>query len=456
MPRIFPPEILSRFVLHLDPDDEDDIQALRILAITSSVFLQSCRSVIFYHIKLDDSRNHTNLNSPSPGERLLNLMNSSPWVAKYVKKITIYDVLYASWLSNDSKVAQALNKLKLEQIEHFVLHRGYRTQWLLLPAEIKAAIMKIFQSPALVHLSVRRTPMSLLGVVRPTLKHLELLETVANSDEYIKPVPRDSPLIIRTLHIQHAHDLGGNIRWLVDSEKNDVKVDALEKLNLTATNDEDFRHIPMLLEACKTSLKTFEFEPFHEVCQSSPELPFLTHKYLLTQGTADPRSNFFDIAVCTALETLSITVNVTVPNFEGDRNCLQWTANFISSISKSNVTRIHVFLQWELSDAPGDIENTASSLFFSGLGHYLRTLGTAACNTQKYPRIQSLDVELKSTNPVNDDTPHIMRFVNRSFERIPRPELVKLRAQPRKLSSLVVFRGIHRLFFIDEPDGSWP
>ncbi|KAJ2915881.1 hypothetical protein MD484_g4539, partial [Candolleomyces efflorescens] len=432
MPGNVPPEILSRFVLHLDPDDEDGLEALKTLAITSSVFLQPCRSVIFHHIKLDDWRNHTNMNAPSPGEKLLNLVNSSPWVAKYVKKISIFDVLYASWLSNDLKVAQALNKLNLEQIEHFVLHRGYRTKWLMLPAEIKAVIMKVLQSPALVNLSVRRTPMALLGIVQPTLKHLELLETVANSDEYIKPVPRDSPLVIRTLHIQHAHDLSGNIQWLVD-RANPVKVDALEKLSLVATNDEDCRHIPMLLEACKTSLKTFEFEPFAQVCQSSPEPSSLTHQYyLLTQRAANPRSHFFDIAACTALDTLSVTVGVAVANFEGDRNCLEWTSNFISSISKSNLTRIHLLLEWDLSDAPGDIENTTDSRFFNGLAHYLRILGIAACNSQKYPCIRSLDVEIKSTNPVHDDTPHIIRLVNRSFERIPRPDLVKLSALPHE------------------------
>ncbi|RXW16827.1 hypothetical protein EST38_g9013 [Candolleomyces aberdarensis] len=414
MLRILPPEILSRFVLFLYADEEEDIQALRTLAVTSSVFLQPCRSVIFYHIKLDDMKNqtrlHPNPNRKSPGEKVLDLVNSAPWVAKYCKKITIYDVFYTSWLSNDLKVAEALNKLNLQQIEHFVLHRGYRTQWLLLSPEIKAVIMKICQSPALVRLSVRRTPMSLLGVVRPTLKHLEILETVASPDEYIKSVPRDSPLSIQTLHIQHAHDLGGNIEWLVNSAKNDIRLDGLEKLHLVATNSDDHSRVPMLLEACKTSLKTFNFDPYPEI--------------------SDPRSHFFDVAVCTALETLSMRVEATTPDFEGERNSLQWASNFISRISKSNVIRIHLLLEWELSDAPGDIENTSPSLFFSSLAYYLRTLGTAVCNTQKFPRIQELDIELKSTNPVSDDTPHIERFVKQAFECIPTPDLVTLRAQP--------------------------
>ncbi|KAJ2936524.1 hypothetical protein H1R20_g570, partial [Candolleomyces eurysporus] len=414
MPRILPPEILSRFVRFLDADEEEDMHALKTLAITSSVFLRSCRSGIFYHIKLEDTKNqtrsHPSSDRKSPGEKVLDLVNSTPWVTKFVRKISIYDVSQPSWLSNDLKVAEALNKLNLEQIEHFVLHRGYRTQWRQLSPEIKAVIMKICQSPALVRLSVRRTPMSLLGVVRPTLKHLEVLETAASPDEHIKPVPRDSPLSIRTLQIRHAHDLGGNINWLVDSAKNEVRLDSLEKLHFLSTSEKDHDRVPMLLEACKTSLKILNFDPHPAI--------------------SDPRSHFFDIAICTALETLFVKVDVTTPDIEGRRNCLEWTSNFISRISKSNVIRIHLLLEWDLSDAPGDIEDTSRSLFFSSLAHYLRTLGTAVCSTQKYPRIQELDIELKSTNPVGDDTPHIERFVKQALERIPTPDLVTLRAQP--------------------------
>jgi hypothetical protein len=43
-----------------------------------------------------------------------------------------------------------------------------------------------------------------------------------------------------------------------------------------------------------------------------------------------------------------------------------------------------------------------------------------------------LDVELKSRNPFEDDTPHIERFVKLSFEHIPRPDLVTVKVLPRR------------------------
>lgn len=275
MGKILPAEVLSRFVLALDAEKEEDLKTLRSLAVTSSVFLQPCRSRLFYHIKLDHFKNQTRLepapNCKTPGEKILDLVNGSPWVAKYVKKISIFDAFYTSWLTDDLKVAEALNKLNLEQIEHFVLHRSYRSKWVMLPSPIKDLIVKICQSPVLVSLSVRVVPISLLGVVRPTLKDLEILEaTIANSSDYIEPVPRDSPLNIRSLHIQHAHDLDGNIKWLVNSEKNGVKVDGLEKLVVNFTSGRDHGRVSKLLEVCKTSLKTFGFAPYQEICQFPP------------------------------------------------------------------------------------------------------------------------------------------------------------------------------------------
>jgi hypothetical protein len=98
-----PLELILLLLSYLDRKADQD--TLRSLSLTSLACLGPCQSIIFYHIKLD---------SLDSGRRLLSLLSSSPWIAGYVKRVTISDAVDAAskngWLRADPNLALALRK----------------------------------------------------------------------------------------------------------------------------------------------------------------------------------------------------------------------------------------------------------------------------------------------------------------------------------------------------------
>lgn len=262
----FPLELVLLVASHVNQD------TLKNFSLTASVFRDFCQSAIFSHILLSTSSS-TNAQGETPGERLLALLSSSPRLIPYVKRITIsdFDNPWASWLTNDMKLAEALDKLDLTKIEGFELERNYRAQWIQLNHSVRRIIVEICRSPALVDLSLSWAPLALVGVCGPALKRLKAHDCSVGS--YAADIaPQPSVISLETLQIYHYFDLDGVIRFFLDSTQ--IRVDALRSAHITVSFMRDYIHVPSLLEKCRNSLETLTLVPCTEIsCTPSTFMP---------------------------------------------------------------------------------------------------------------------------------------------------------------------------------------
>lgn len=263
---ILPPELLTHVISYLH-EEKEDRKTLSNLPLACSHFHELCRPALFSHIRLAPLEVLSADRRP-PSERLLELLTSAPWVAQHVKRLTIPNNagIASNWLPDDIKLTEALAKLDLHRIVQFSFEKTGDAPWVMFFPAAVDVILKICQSPNLVHLSFTRAPLALVGVCSPSLKHLEAMHcSPPDIEDNVTPIPRSSPITLETLRLSCSWDLHKNVRYLLD-EGNQIKLNALRMLHVVAKSGYDHDEVPKLLGACKESLKTLIFEPCPFIC----------------------------------------------------------------------------------------------------------------------------------------------------------------------------------------------
>ncbi|KAJ3518397.1 hypothetical protein NMY22_g13698 [Coprinellus aureogranulatus] len=272
MSSAFPLELVLLVISHVDR--EQDQSSLKSFSQTSSTFRDLCQGYLFRHIVLAGSQSAT-AQRRTPGERFLDVLSSSPRLIPHVKQITISDFEnpWASWLPNDLKLAEALDKLDLKKIERFELKRNYRANWMQVQQPARRVIVEICRSPALVELSLWWSPLALLGACTPSLKHLRVHDcSVGVYASDIAPMRRSSAISLHSIRVYHSFDLDRVADYFLDCS-NQVQVDRLRMVHLTPSIPEDYGYMRKFLGACQNSVETLKMETCSENGMSPCTLP---------------------------------------------------------------------------------------------------------------------------------------------------------------------------------------
>ena len=113
LPQGLPPELLHRIVADIAGDNE----TLKALSLTSRLFLPAVRQRLFAHLIL---QNKAPLgNRKTPGQKLLELLQSSPSIAGYITVLTFSDAVpNTAWLANDVALVALVDKLQLDLLKN--------------------------------------------------------------------------------------------------------------------------------------------------------------------------------------------------------------------------------------------------------------------------------------------------------------------------------------------------
>ncbi|TEB29918.1 hypothetical protein FA13DRAFT_1814991 [Coprinellus micaceus] len=386
----------------------EDQESLRSFSRTSSVFLEPCQRILFSHIHLRTFQ-FASSQGATPGARFLDLLLSSPRLIPYVKQITIsdFDNPWASWLPNDLKLVEALDKLDLKKIETFDLKRNYRAKWVLLSQPVRRVIVEICQSPALVDLSLSWAPLALVSVCGPSLKRLRAHDCATGAYAAdITPIRRSTDISLENLQLYHPFDLAGVIKYLSDPSTQ-VRLEHVRTLHVRASVGDDYSRLPNLIQHCQSTLEVLKLEPCTD--------------------TIDGVADALRIPSCPRLTELDLEVDATTPNASGERICLAWTARAIAHIPPSNsIKAIRLQLSFDLSDVPGELNGATGTVLFSSL----RSISTSIVKPGSFPHLKNLDVEIHSTNPDDDDVESIRTWIIGALAMTPERDLLRLKVFP--------------------------
>lgn len=389
---------------------EKDMDTLKVLSSTASLFRDLLQRAIFSHIVLT-TPSSANATKFTPGERLLELLSSNPKLIPLVKRITIsdFDNPWASWLPNDLKLAEALDKLDVKKIEGFTLRRNYRASWLLLNHSVRRVIVEICRSPALVDLSLSWAPLALVHACEPSLKNLTAHDcSVGAYAADIAPSRLNAHISLESLKVYHEYGMESVINSLLNPPSQ-IRVDALRAVHITISEIDDYLHIPMLLERCKSSLEALTLVPSTDL------------------SSADIASSEYTVQLndFPMLRTLVLDVDATTPSFSGERMCLPWTASMLCSLPRnSNLEVIRLKLTFDLSDVPGGTDGEAGRLSL----HELRAFGNLVNQRESFPQLKTVEVEIHSTNPDDDDVDAIKEWVLDALAILPERNVLNLKA----------------------------
>jgi hypothetical protein len=410
----------------------EDQESLRSFSRTSSVFLEPCQRILFSHIHLRTFQ-FASSQGATPGARFLDLLLSSPRLIPYVKRITIsdFDNPWASWLPNDLKLVEALDKLDLKKIETFDLKRNYRAKWVLLSQPVRRVIVEICQSPALVDLSLSWAPLALVSVCGPSLKRLRAHDCATGAYAAdITPIRRSMDISLENLQLYHPFDLAGVIKYLSDPSTQ-VRLEHVRTLHVRASVGDDYSRLPNLIQHCQSTLEVLKLEP----CTDTSGFLSSTCAPDSDDVTVDGVVDALRIPSCPRLTELDLEVDATTPNASGERTCLAWTARAIAHIPPSNsIKAIRLQLSFDLSDVPGELNGATGTVLFSSL----RSISTSIVKPGSFPHLKNLDVEIHSTNPDDDDVESIRTWIIGALAMTPERDLLRLKAFPRTSSDVLL------------------
>ncbi|KAF5329174.1 hypothetical protein D9611_013178 [Ephemerocybe angulata] len=220
-------------------DAGNDQISLRNLCLASSIFLCPCQSILFKNILLSG----TNKSSPTTGQRLLELLERSPHIVKYVKSVNICEAppLFnrESWLSTDRALPEALNKLDIKRITSFslCLYGGNsRYPWQRVLPATQASIIEICPSTSLMELSLQQAPIPLIGLCGPSLKRLSVQDADLSTMSAVA-IPRTqrnskAKILLAHLHLGETSqytDFARYFPYLTDTE-NRIELDRVKQI----------------------------------------------------------------------------------------------------------------------------------------------------------------------------------------------------------------------------------
>ncbi|KAF6757692.1 hypothetical protein DFP72DRAFT_222490 [Ephemerocybe angulata] len=385
-PRL-PIELLSLIPTFLDA--QSDAKVLQTLSLTSRLFLKPCQALLFNHIILmSPTPNATIPEVAYPGVKLLKLLENSPRVSKYIKKISVLETDFSyGWLAKDRQaLPRALKKIDRNQITSFHLQPLH---WYSIPIDVRAAFVGFCRSTSLLELLIVRTPLALLGVCGPSLKHFEARDTDAEDDDQIRSMsrrPASELIVLESLCMLQYLGLDKHVAYFMDPA-NRIRLDKLTKLDILGTSAEDDACASEIISHCQSSLKTLTYEPFSDVSEREVE--------------GCPLS----LSDCASLASLELRIYATY-NFRHEWHCLHWAAFFMSRIpamTSNSIQSLSFTLKFNLDEVPGGLNGHTGNLLY----HYLRTIAVAVTDVAstkdgKWKSLEEFKVEIQSLN-TNDD-----------------------------------------------------
>ncbi|TFK18777.1 hypothetical protein FA15DRAFT_242878 [Coprinopsis marcescibilis] len=253
-----PPELVRQVARHL----KDDRRSLQTASLISSTFRGPFQEILFEELQLE-CPDSTRPKSYHPGPLLLSIIEQSPFLAKYVKAISIkdnvpgYSCRAPGWFGKDKVLPCVLREiLSFGRIKKFELAVGppsFLVQpklWNELSDLHVEVLLKMCQSPSLTTLTLIRVPIELSYLCPPSLKHLAVKETF----EMDSALPPDSSTSeprgetrIQELHICPVTDI---------SKKFDISHLQSLKAALYLDCPAEVVVLCRLLKRCGSSLRT--------------------------------------------------------------------------------------------------------------------------------------------------------------------------------------------------------
>lgn len=100
----------------------------------------------------------------------------------------------------------------------------------------------------------------------------------------------------------------------------------------------------------------------------------------------------------------------------------------------SNLEVIRLKLTFDLSEVPDGTDGEAGRLSFHGL----RAFGNLVNQHESFPQLKTVEVEIHSTNPDDDDVDAIKEWVLDALAILPERDVLNLKAYPRTLFLLAL------------------
>lgn len=258
LPQGLPPELLHRIVADIAGDNE----TLKALSLTSRLFLPAVRQRLFAHLIL---QNKAPLgNRKTPGQKLLELLQSSPSIAGYITVLTFSDAVpNTAWLANDVALVALVDKLQLDLLKTLV----FNTKAMGEPVpEVKRSLGTLCMGATNVEqLVLSYGPLDLLVQCRSqALKTVSLVSPITN-EEYERPELLPPPQVNRSLQLLtlfHESRLKAVVDCILD-ERNGLELGGVQVVHAVAARQQDYGHILRALRKC-TALEAFTFGLWHD------------------------------------------------------------------------------------------------------------------------------------------------------------------------------------------------
>ncbi|KAF6753771.1 hypothetical protein DFP72DRAFT_901460 [Ephemerocybe angulata] len=151
-------------ILTIIPDyinEGEDLGSLKALCLTSSLFLQPCQTHLLNHITLSTEVSPSQVQT-LPGEELLNLLEHSPRLTKYIKRLTISDYFHPEWLPIDTALSGGFEQAihQPDQSRSGSPAGAQPTPWEELPPDTQSSLIQLCRSTSLEDLTIHNAPMT--------------------------------------------------------------------------------------------------------------------------------------------------------------------------------------------------------------------------------------------------------------------------------------------------------
>ncbi|KAJ3495859.1 hypothetical protein NMY22_g19884 [Coprinellus aureogranulatus] len=369
---------------------ERDEESLKNFSLTSSVFRIPCHKALFSHIRLVPSLSQK-AGRYTPGERLLDLLSSSPAIASYVRYVTISDYDHP-WLQTDMALGQALDNIDSSQIEGFVLQSDWLVnRWDSLPVSTRTAIIKICRSPFLKELSLWHVPLELVNVCGPSLKYLRIYDCGLGPQEMdladLISAQQYSAIVLN--HLRFYHLLGQGIRRFVRKFPN-VRVDCLRTLDVKMCWSGEHHEVFTLVRRSRSTLENLVLEPCTDIRDVS---------------------DIFPVEDCPRLATVHLRADANTRNSDGEVLGLPWAASFICNIPPSNdIREIRLSLHFPTTGNCSLNRDTQATLLAR-----LNSLGSRISDPTAFPQLKAFRVHIRIPNPTQDDIKNVHGWAMRQL-----------------------------------------
>ncbi|TFK18366.1 hypothetical protein FA15DRAFT_698064 [Coprinopsis marcescibilis] len=251
----FPTELIQHALGYL----KDDKVSLSEASLVCTAFLGPCQKILFSTIKFAQSSYETTAKRYSPGKEFLTILQASPHLATYVRRVEISDrrslpLKSSGWLRSDQAFPAVLNIMSANRITSLQISR---VNWTSQPKDTQTAILTLLSSSFLESLAFFECnlPFEIFSHGGPSFRRLSAFSTqdtlVSCSKNAGRPkvrlesfdltFPSSTALINFTLNSSNIIDVKGLKRLSARIIRRGAHIGDLEPL----------------LKVCGSSLETF-------------------------------------------------------------------------------------------------------------------------------------------------------------------------------------------------------